>query len=132
MNIIKIECGFPPSFCIGCLVCGGRGYILVEDEVDIRIGDVDRCGNNPARLNYVPNSSVSYVKPTIHLFIPSSHFEDGKVKVGFGGVKRLVDLEEIIFDSLEHEVVHYLLAKMLNIYLSKKLENVHKEMMTTE
>jgi hypothetical protein len=129
--MIKIECGFPRSLCIGCSVCGGRGYILVDDEVDIKIGDMTKCGAHPARLHYIPNSLVNYVyvTPTIYLFIPSSHFIDDKVYVKFGDVERLADLEDIIYDSLGHETIHYLLAKMFNMYLSKELDNVHKEML---
>jgi hypothetical protein len=131
-KMIKIECGFPPSYCIGCVVCGGTGYILVDDEVDIEIGDMSKCGKNPAWLHYIPDSSFNYVKPTIYFFIPSSHFTDGKVKVELGGVKQWTNLEDIIFDSLEHETIHHLIAKMLNMFLSQKLDNIHKEMIHNE
>jgi hypothetical protein len=130
--MIKIECGFPRLFCIGCSVCGGKGYILVDDEVEIRIGDIITSRNNPAWLHYIPNDLVNYVyvTPTIFLFIPSSHLINGKVRVRFNnGVEQLADLEDILYDSLEHETIHYLLAKMFNMYISKKLENVHTAML---
>ena len=128
-KMIKIECGFPRLFCNGCFVCGGRGYILVDDAVDIKIGDMTKCGNNPAWLHYIPNSLVNYATPTIYLFIPSSHFINDKVRIRFNnGVEQLSDLDDILYDSLEHETIHYLLAKMFNMYLSKKLDNIHRAM----
>jgi hypothetical protein len=123
--MIEIECGRPRSFCIGCSACGGRGYVLVdEDYVDIKIGDAVICTGNPARL-YLLNHAT----PTILLFIPSQRFINGKVRVLFDGFEQLAELEEILFDSLEHETIHYLLAKMFNMYLSIKLDNVHRAML---
>jgi hypothetical protein len=121
-KMIKIECGCPPSFCIGCSACGGRGYILAdEDYLDIKIGDAVICTGNPARLYLLDHAT-----PAIFLFIPSSLFINGKVRVLFDRVEQLAVLEEILYDSLEHETIHYLLAKMFNMYTSKKLENIHK------
>jgi hypothetical protein len=126
--MIKIKCGRPSSFCIGCSACGGRGYVLVdEDYVDLKIGDAVICTGNPARL-YLLN----YTTPTIYLFIPSQNIFNDKIYATLGGVRQLVDLEDILYDSLEHETIHYLLAKMLNMYVSEKLENVHTAMSLIE
>lgn len=126
-KMIKIECGYPRSSCIECLYyseCGGRGYILVvEDYVDIKIGNASICTRNPARL-YLLN----YAMPTLYLFIPSQNCFNDKIYATLGGVRQLVDLEDILCESLEHETIHYLLAKMFNMDISKKLDNIHGAM----
>ena len=96
-------------------------------NVQIKIEDKYGCGKHPARIEFNSFKGIIY-SIIIYFHIPSNYVIGEKVKINFSGNPIRVDLMELIYECLEHEIMHYVLTREFDNDTSKKLDAIHEKL----
>jgi hypothetical protein len=91
----------------------------------ITIGNNDICDGHPSYIKILSFHGLILSK-IIYLYIPSDYVTGEIVKITIPEINKSEwDLMEIVYDCLEHEIMHYVLWREFGENVSKSLDHIH-------